>query len=178
MHVEIIKVGALKANCYLIINEGKCLIVDPGDDYFLIEPRIKELNVIGVLVTHSHEDHIGALDDVQEHYPNIPVYKKDNLEEKKYEVEGFKFEVIFTPGHSKDSISFYFYEYNFIFSGDFIFKDTVGRFDLEGGDLNEMITSIKRITTYNEKMKIYPGHGVETTLVEEMRNNYYIRKYM
>lgn len=177
MHIEIIKVGPLKTNCYLVIKDNNCLIVDPGDDYHLIAPRVKELNVVGVLITHEHEDHIGALDDVLENY-NVPVFKKDNLEEKKYDIGDFSFEVIFTPGHTKDSVTFYFYKYNFSFVGDFIFKNTVGRFDLEGGDLNELIASIKKITNYSEKMKLYPGHGEDTILVEEMRNNFYVRKYM
>lgn len=177
MKIEIIKVGPLKSNCYLIIKNNLCLIVDPGSDYFLIEPHLKDVKVLGVLITHGHEDHVGALGDVLKNY-DVPVYKKENLKEQKYEIDIFKFEVIFTPGHTKDSVSYYFYNYNFMFSGDFIFKNTVGRFDLEGGDLNDMIASIKKITTFNNKMKIYPGHGVETTLFEEIKNNYYIKKYV
>lgn len=175
MEVKIIKVGTLEENCYILIQNGKCLIIDPGDDFFLIDPQIDTNQVVGVLITHRHQDHIGALDKViQKYHPNV--YEFNNLEEKKYEIENFRFEVIFNPGHTEDSVSYYFYEYNFMFGGDFIFKNTIGRTDLEGGNPLKMTESLKKIATYNKRMKIYPGHGEPTYLFDELNNNYYLKK--
>jgi len=95
MQVKIIKVGYLQTNCYILIQNGQCIVVDPGDDFFAIEPQIGTNKVIGVLITHRHPDHIGALDLLLKKY-NVPVYEKNNLEEKRYSVEGFNFEVLFT----------------------------------------------------------------------------------
>ncbi|MDD3453192.1 MAG: MBL fold metallo-hydrolase [Bacilli bacterium] len=175
MQVKIIKVGLLEENCYILIQDNKCLIVDPGDDFFLIDPQIDNNQVIGVLITHEHKDHIGALNQIVKKY-NPPIYKFSNLEEKRYEIENFRFEVIFNPGHTKDSVSFYFYEYNFNFVGDFIFKNTIGRTDLEGGNPIDMEQSLRKISTYNKRMKMYPGHGEPTYLQDELENNYYLRR--
>jgi len=177
MQVKIIKVGYLQTNCYILIQNGQCIVVDPGDDFFAIEPQIGTNKVIGVLITHRHPDHIGALDLLLKKY-NVPVYEKNNLEEKRYSVEGFNFEVLFTPGHTPDSVCYYFYEYNFMFDGDFIFKSTIGRVDLEGGNASLMNESLKKILEYNKRMRLYPGHGDHTTLSDEIENNYYIKQVM
>lgn len=174
MQVKIIKVGVLEENCYLLVQDGKCLVVDPGDDFFLIDPQIDANQVVGILITHRHPDHIGALDKMVEKY-HAPVYEFKNLEEKKYEIENFRFEVIFTPGHTEDSVSYYFYEYNFMFAGDFIFKHTIGRTDLEGGNQTIMNESLRKISSYNKRMKIYPGHGDPTYLNDELEMNYYLK---
>ena len=60
-----------------------------------------------------------------------------------------------------------------MFTGDFIFKDNIGRCDLPGGDINEMYASIKKIKLYDSDIDIYPGHGDKTTLGYEIRNNIY-----
>ena len=175
MQVKKIKVGYLEANCYIIEDDNSCIVVDPGDDAYLIEKQIENKTLLGVLVTHSHSDHVGALGTIVKKY-NVPVYDFNNLNEKKYELGPFKFQVIQNPGHSKDSISFYFYEYNFMFVGDFIFQNTVGRVDLEGGSMEEMISSLRKISTFSKQIKLYPGHGEATTLKEELENNYYFKK--
>ena len=77
-----------------------------------------------------------------------------------------------------DSVSYYFYDYNFVFVGDFIFKSTIGRTDLEGGNTNLMNESLKKISLLNKKTKFYPGHGESTVLYDELENNYYLRKVL
>ena len=84
----------------------------------------------------------------------------------------FKFDVIYNPGHTSDSISFYFKEDNIMFVGDFIFKDTVGRCDL-GGSIVDMKHSINKLKEYHEDIIIYSGHGDKTTLNYEKENNPY-----
>lgn len=170
MQVRIIKVGNLQTNCYIISKNGYCMIVDPGDQFYSIQEQIGDNKLIGILVTHRHPDHIGALDKFVKEYC-VPVYEKSNLEEKKYEISDFKFEVIYTPGHTSDSISFYFYEYNFMFSGDFIFKGTIGRTDLPTGSNEDMKNSINKIINYSDRIKVYPGHGEDTNLGVEKDTN-------
>lgn len=173
MQVKKVEVGYLKENCYEIEHNGKCLIVDPGDDFFIIDRMIDTTKLLAVLITHRHKDHIGALKNIKEKY-NVPVYEFKNLKEGRYEIDDFKFEVVFTPGHTIDSVSYYFYEYNFLFDGDFIFKNTIGRTDLGGDDI-DMINSLKKISTFNKKMKLYPGHGESTILFDELENNIYLK---
>ncbi len=170
MQVRIIKVGNLQTNCYIIIKNGYCMIVDPGDQFYSIQEQIGDNKLVGVLITHRHPDHIGALAKFVQEY-GIPVYDRSNLEEKKYEINEFKFEVIYTPGHTNDSICFYFYEYNFMFVGDFIFKGTIGRTDLPTGSNTDMNNSINKIINYSDRIKVYPGHGDETNLGVEKDTN-------
>ena len=92
------------------------------------------------------------------------------MEEKEYDIGEFKFKVIFNPGHTSDSISYLFD--NNLFCGDFIFKDSIGRWDLPTGNYNELLDSIDKIKKYNNLI-IYPGHGDSTLLEEEKKNNYY-----
>ena len=86
----------------------------------------------------------------------------------------FNFEVIYNPGHTDDSISYYFKEENILFSGDFIFKGSVGRTDLGGNNL-DMLNSINKIKQYNKDIIIEPGHGEETTLEYELKYNPFFR---
>jgi len=76
MRIEIIKVGPLKTNCYLIMKDQKCLIVDPGSDYFLIEPHLKNMQVIGVLITHEHSDHIRGAGIISRKF-GVPIYANE-----------------------------------------------------------------------------------------------------
>ena len=149
------------------------MVIDPGDDYREIKEIIGDNKILGVLITHSHFDHIGALRNFLVKR-SIKIFKRSNLAEKEYEIGDFKFDCIFTPGHSKDSVSFYFKEDNAMFVGDFIFKESIGRCDLPGGSQSEMNESIRKILTYDEVINLYPGHNEFTTLVDEKKNNPYL----
>ena len=169
MKIHRVVVGYLEENCYILEKDGKVLVIDPGDEIDKIKEVINSNKVVGVLVTHSHFDHIGALS----YFNKNIIHAFNNLEEKEYKIEIFTFEVIYNPGHSKDSVSYYFKEENTLFGGDFIFYRSIGRCDLEGGDYNKMMSSISKIKKYPKDMKIYPGHGRETTLGEEIKYNAY-----
>lgn len=174
MEVIRIKTGYLEENCYLIVIDNKCLVVDPGDDSNLIISKIDNLEVLGILITHHHFDHVGALNQIKEKY-NAKVYDFNLCSEKEYEIGPFKFKIVFNPGHSKDSISFYFEEDKIMFVGDFVFKGTIGRCDLEGGNFMEMLNSIERLKNYPKNIELYPGHGEITTLDEEIKKNNYFK---
>lgn|SRR5574344_1683566 len=160
MKVESIQVGYLKENCYVVSDELKrAIIIDPGDEFERIQKLVKPYQVVGVLVTHAHADHIGALASVESTYH---VHKNDL-------VNGFHYQVYPTPGHTSDSISFYFKEIHSLFVGDFVFKDDIGRTDI-GGNEKEMLSSIAYLLkTFSDDTILYPGHGEETTLGEERK---------
>lgn len=168
MNIIKLPVGYLQANCYILEKEGKVIVIDPGDEYEKIKDNIKG-EIIKILITHSHEDHIGAL----KYFDKSLIL---NVEEKEYIIKPFKFNVIYTKGHTNDSVTYYFKEDKIMFTGDFLFKGTIGRTDMPTGDIIEMQESLKKIKTYPNDIKIYPGHGEVTTLKEEKENNYFLKE--
>ena len=175
MNIKCVVTGYLDENCYILSKNDTCLIVDPGDDFLKIKEAIGTDKVLGVLITHSHVDHIGDLRNFLTKR-SIKIFKRSNLEEKEYKIGDFTFKCIYTPGHSKDSVTFYFEEENSMFIGDFIFKESIGRTDLPGGSDFEMNESIKKILQYDDSIKLYPGHYEETSLGYEKNNNKYLNK--
>ncbi len=172
MKIEKIETGYLEENCYVVWVNNDCLIIDPGDDFDKIKAMVGNKKVLAVLVTHYHFDHIGALEDVKEYY-NVDVI--DYNSNKNQNVGPFSFEIILTPGHKEDAVTYYFKDEKIMFVGDFLFKGTIGRCDLEGGNFDEMMKSLDMIKEYNLNIKLYPGHGENTTLKEELENNPYMK---
>lgn len=141
MKIETVVTGTLEENCYVLKKNNTCLVVDPGDDYQKIKDMIGDNKVLGVLITHSHFDHIGALRNFLTKR-SIKIFKKSNLEEKEYNIGDFTFKCIYTPGHSADSVTFYF-------------EEEIGRCDLPTGDEKKMTESIQKIKTYSGDIEIY-----------------------
>jgi len=173
MKIEKIVVGFLRTNCYLLTIGDDCLIVDPGADYNIIKERIGALNVLGILVTHHHPDHVWALTKIRNAY-KAPVYdyKTGTVN---CSVGSFTFDIIENKGHTKDSVTFYFKEDKVMLVGDFIFKGTVGRTDLPSGSDIDMRESLKLRKEYEPDIKLYPGHGHETNLGYEIEHNPYFK---
>ena len=160
MNIKTIVVGPLEENCYIVENNNECIIIDPGDEADKIISNISK-KVVGILITHYHFDHIGALDVLKDKY---------KLEENNYNIKGFDFEVIDTPGHTSDSKTYYFKKDNIMFVGDFLFKNGIGRMDLPTGNANDMTKSLDKIFKYPMNTIICPGHGDVSTLEDEYRN--------
>jgi len=160
MEIKTVITGYLDENCYVLIKDGTCLVVDPGDDFLKIKEAVGECKVLGVLITHSHFDHIGALRNFLTK-KSIKIFKRSNLLEKEYEIG--------------DSVTFYFEEEKLMFIGDFIFKDDIGRVDLPGGSEADMKESISKIKAYPDDITLYPGHNEVTTLGYEKENNPYLK---
>lgn len=173
MKISKVVVGYLEENCYILEKNNKVIIIDPGDEAEKIIKEIGNKEVVAILITHNHFDHIGALNTLKNKY-KVKVLDGNNLEEKEYKINDFIFEVIFTKGHSDDSVTYYFKDENVMFVGDFIFKDSIGRCDLETGNINKMKESIEKIKKYPNVI-LYPGHGVDTTLDYEKENNIYFK---
>lgn len=164
MKLDRVVVGPLETNCYILSIDDKCLVIDPGDEYLKIKNVIGDKEVVGVIITHYHFDHIGALN----YFDKNLILDKNNLEEKEYNISGFNFEVIYTPGHKEDLITIYFKKEKIMFTGDFIFKGTIGRTDLDGGNTLDMINSLNKMKKYDKDIVIYPGHGTETVVGNEI----------
>lgn len=175
MKVDIVKVGYLQTNCYILSIDNKCLVIDPGDEYKKIKEVIGNKEVLKILLTHHHFDHVGAIDDIINEY-NVEVLDNTNLEEKEYVIDKFKFNVIYTPGHTKDSICFYFKKDKMMFVGDFLFKEGIGRCDLPTGNINEMKKSLKKISKYDNDITIYSGHDEYSNLGYEKEFNEYLKE--
>lgn len=175
MRVHIHPLGPIQTNCYILEDKKKnCLIFDPGGDgeALLSELRKLSLKPAGILLTHAHFDHIGALETIRNAY-DIPVYlhvaeKKwlvnpelngsakypvvpdvickpaDVLlhDEKHLEVGPFKMETRHVPGHSPGSVCYIFEDEGFAFVGDTLFQGSVGRTDLIGGDTETLLNAI------------------------------------
>lgn len=195
-----IKTGVIEENCYLIYDNQQCLIIDPGAEPEKIIAKIEELDLkpVAVLLTHCHFDHIGALEDIRTQY-QLPVYvsalEQDWLgnpemnlsykmgrvpvrakraevefEIKEYQIDNLSFRVVPTPGHSIGSVSFIFDE--FVVVGDALFKGSVGRTDIPTGNAEQLLESIQtQLFTLPEDIRVYPGHGAETTIGHEKKTN-------
>ena len=174
MNIKRVVVGELQENCYILEKDDRCIIIDPGDE---VDKIMKSITYppVAILITHNHFDHVGALSQLQEKYI-IPVYNYKNLKEGDLSTGKFKLNVIYTPGHTSDSVTFYFKEDEIMFTGDFIFKNTIGRTDLSTGNFEEMQKSIRKILQYNDIIKLYPGHGDNTTLGLEKKYNEYLKQ--
>lgn len=164
MEINKVIVGKLDTNCYILSKNNKCIVIDPGDDYVKIKKIINNKEVEGVIITHHHFDHIGAINN----FDDCLIYDKNNLIEGENNIGSFTFDVIYTPGHKEDSITIYFKDEKIMFTGDFIFKGAIGRTDLEGGNIKDMMNSLNKMKSYDKEIMIYPGHGDSSKLGYEL----------
>lgn len=171
MKIEKLEVGFLKENCYILTKNNESLIIDPGDEAEKIKEKVKG-KVVGIIITHHHFDHVGALEELLKYY-KTQMYDIYNLQEGENSIGDFTFEVIYTPGHKEDLISILMD--NKLFCGDFIFLGTIGRYDLPGSNFEEMKKSLRKIIKYDKSIIIYPGHGKQTTLEDELET---IKSYL
>lgn len=199
--VERLVVGVLQTNCY-ILSDGKfSVVIDPGAEPERILGRIKSLKseVKAILLTHGHFDHIGGVNEIKNatgaeviaHEKEVEVINNPDLsnpfsvstsEEKLIldrlvkggdvlEFGNIKIEVLETPGHTYGSVCYLVND--FLFTGDTLFKGSVGRTDI-GGDYGLMQSSLLKISKLPARLKIFPGHDDETTLEEELKSNPYL----
>ena len=181
------------------------IVIDPGGEPNRLCRFIADngLKIEGILLTHGHFDHILAVGEVKE-ATGAPVachaaedgmlrsarlnYSADVRKDKEIEADilfndgdvfefgGHKIKVIHTPGHTPGGVSYYAGESGFLFSGDTLFYDSVGRTDLAGGDTATLKSSIKdKLFTLPEETAVYPGHGDSTTIAHEKANNPFVR---
>ena len=191
--------GVYQENAYVIVDDTTrdALIIDPGDEGESLVRYLESLkiNLKAILLTHGHVDHVGAVDAVKDAF-SVPVYISEIdmkfIEQRKmafgkmkradfflkegdeFIFAGKKVQIIETPGHSRGSLSYYVD--GLLFSGDVLFQNSVGRTDLPGGNMEELLYSIKeKLMKLPGETRVFPGHGPETTLAMEKAFNGYLR---
>ena len=163
--------GYLEENCYILHNDKDALIIDPGDDSNKIIDAIGNLNVLGILITHYHFDHVGALDDIKNKYKKAKLV--DFKSNKDQTIGDFKFMIIENFGHTMDSVSYYFEDDKKLFCGDFVFRESIGRFEME--DMPIMLDSLEKFKKLDRDIKVYPGHGEYTEVGYELDHNPFMK---
>ena len=180
----------------------RALIVDPGEEAPRLLAAIEELGVSldAILLTHTHFDHVGAVAPVAKAtgaevwvpeveklvladinsfvpWPEFGPFENWDAEHtlaggERLSLAGFDIDVIFTPGHSPGHVSFSIHDEAAVFSGDVLFRGSVGRVDLPGGDGPTLLRSIRTLTdTLPDETTVYPGHMGVTTLGAERATN-------
>ena len=198
MEIKRFVLGPLQTNTYLLTIGKDAILIDPASKAEKLINILEDYNLLAVLLTHGHFDHIKAVDGLYEHY-KCPIYlnNKDeilardkysgsefglvsyiscptvNLSEGKTNIGPFDFEVIYTPGHTEGSVILVFDED--IFTGDTLFKGSVGRSDLQGGDNRKLKDSLRIFKNFKKDYRIYPGHDLPTLLSIELENNMFLK---
>ncbi|BCA85661.1 hydroxyacylglutathione hydrolase [Enterococcus saigonensis] len=203
--MEIIKIptGEIQENCYLVAEKESLLIIDPGADGPIIKQEITKLKAkpLAILLTHTHYDHIGAVDELRNYY-DIPLYvsplEADWLQDPMMNLSGLgrhedMANIVVTPADFLFVLKEYvfgdlsfkvvatpghsigsvsFIFNDFVISGDALFRGSIGRTDLPTGNLQQLLTSIKtELFTLPDEFPVYPGHGDATTIEREKQTN-------
>ena len=197
MEIRKLVIGQFQTNTYLLVADNEVVIIDPVSKAERIQAQISQHEkVIGILLTHGHFDHIGAVDELVELY-QCPVYlhyedyeltqdpQKNYSQTKKIKLKSklsfyehtlnlgqYVFIIHHTPGHTPGSVCI---ELNdALFTGDTLFKQSVGRTDLYRGSAQDLKQSLRTLAKMDPLLKIYPGHEDETSIAEELKNNPYL----
>ena len=192
-------------NCYFVCNDSDAIIIDPGCHLNLIKEYLTGYKLKGIIATHGHYDHILNVSKLKKEYnvlfymhpadkklvkhanfylklfngediieiPEVDVWINDS---ETLDFEFVKFNVIHTPGHTEGSVCLSFG--NYLFTGDLLMKRTIGRTDLPGGNGEKLGNSLKKIINIFPDVNIYPGHGENSTIVDEKKFNTALIKLM
>ncbi|WP_293443648.1 MBL fold metallo-hydrolase [Persephonella sp.] len=202
--IKILTVGPLQENTIFIIDEDtkEVVVVDPGAEGERISRELENYNLRYILATHGHIDHVGQVGFLKKNL-DVPFFmsKKDLFlinndifpgfaqlvgatpcpEPDRFLKEGdiisfgrFNLRVIETPGHTPGSVCFYDQENGFVITGDTLFKGSIGRTDLPGGDMKQMENSLKKLMELPDDTDVIPGHGDPTKVGIEKKTNPYI----
>lgn len=198
MRIEKYIFRQMDQNTYLLIDDDKSLayIIDPGEIHHDMEESIEKQNlkIPYILLTHGHYDHIAAGDYYRKKYGaqiccgkveqamlgdkdlNLSVnfgtelsYQADILLSEGDKVGQSEIEIIACPGHTPGGLSYLIGKY--LFTGDTLFRDSCGRWDLPGGNFRELVRSLARLFKLDDDIEFFPGHGFSGNLGYEKINN-------
>ena len=203
MLIKMLAVGQIETNCYIVTDEKtlKCAVIDPGDESNVILDYVEsnKLTCEAIFLTHGHFDHRLAVYAVAEE-TGAPIYihrndavSSDESASGRYDqyklpasgtvsfykdgdlftVGGLTFAIMETPGHSPGSVTLRCE--NALFTGDTLFRDSIGRTDLGEGDIQKLLRSLVRLSRLEGDYEVYPGHMDTTTLERERRFNQYVK---
>ena len=194
--------GPIENNNYLIIDEQskEAALIDCSavNEDLALELKKQGATLKYILLTHGHFDHIAGIEEsnkipilmhkadmdwvrnVNTYLPmvglpgmKIPTINRFINDGDIIKLGGLEIKVIHTPGHTQGGVCF-LADGN-LFSGDTIFRESVGRCDLEGGDFDQIVDSIEsKIFTLPPETIIYPGHGRKTTVEWEKAHNRFL----
>lgn len=200
MNIKCLIVGDLGTNCYILTENNKCVLIDcGGNDELARYVESKNLILEGIYLTHGHFDHTSGLFAIREKY-DVPIYaykdekivleNPDNnlsssyddeswvidkvryLGEVNIDILGHNFKVIHTPGHTVGGCCYYCEELKVLFSGDTLFCETYGRYDLPTSDLKSLILSIdEKLMCLPDDTEVKTGHGFPTSIKHERKSN-------
>lgn len=201
MRVEILPLGMLATNCYIIVSDKKnAVLIDPGANPEKVIAKMQELDAVPkyILLTHGHFDHIGAVIALKEQYGlqvgigqlDSELTQDSTLVQTTLSIalggKEFTSDIELKDGDivTLDELTFRMMHTpghtkggmcilcnDYIFTGDTLFKGTCGRTDLYGGDYKEILKSLKKIADLEGDYKICPGHEDCTTLSYEKETN-------
>lgn len=201
MDIQCLVLGQLGVNCYILTDENEAVVIDPGDEADVVLKAIEDngCTLTKILLTHGHFDHTGAVACLAEKtgaevliHSGDEIMLRDNTKNLSFltgeEVETYEganlidkieeisfgnsvIKLFHTPGHSQGSVVYVCGEN--IFCGDLIFRGSIGRYDF--GDLKTELRSIKFLMdNFDDQVKLFPGHGMSTSIGYERMNNPYI----
>ena len=189
MTIKIQPMGPYQTNCYIVTIDNKDIIIDPGVD--AISWVISNTtNPVAILNTHGHFDHIWSNKELKEKL-NIPIYcpiddcfmldddpfsqgtpsSKADIEvmaDQEFIIDNITIKFHHFPGHTPGCSAIEIKDA--LFSGDFIFKGSIGRVDFPYSNPSDMKKSINKVLSWSKDLKIYPGHGDSTTLKNEINS--------
>ena len=196
MNIKLMQVGEIGTNCYLLEDEDtrSAAIIDPGGEArgILGQAKADGVQVKAILLTHSHYDHTGAVRELREALPGVPVYLHpadaaqlgtavmppigETLpyqEGDTVPVGNLTVQVLHTPGHTPGGVTLRVED--LLFTGDTLFQGSMGRTDL-GGSYTEIMASLKRLGQLEGDLQVLPGHMGVSTLDRERKSNYFLRE--
>jgi hydroxyacylglutathione hydrolase len=203
MDVRMFTVGPLAENAYAVRADGsdRALLIDPGDEAPKLLNALEQLGLTldGILLTHTHFDHVGAVAEIAREtgaevwvpeiekpvladinsflMPGFGPYESYEAEHtltggEKLQLAGLDIDVLFTPGHSPGHVTFSIPDGQLILSGDVLFQGSVGRTDLPGGSWETLLASIgSLLDALPDETTVYPGHMGVTSLGVERATN-------
>lgn len=194
--IEQMTVGAWKAECYALTNEAGTIVLDPGAEPHRILRWLGDKKVVGIILTHCHSDHIGAVNELVEAYgcwvacgardvDGVADVHRSGFDEEgiDYTVDhvdraleegdvvtwgGDSLTVLHTPGHTPGSICLRSEDQKVMFSGDMLLQGAIGSTAFVLGNDADMVRSCARLTELDPALRVYPGHGGPTTMQAEL----------